>query len=280
VVCGVDQSLNMCPEDLQRCISPKTKAIIPVHMLGVPADMDAIGSIAASNSIPVIEDACEAVGARYNDKPVGTLGHLGVFSFDFGKNITTGEGGCVLTNDEELFNNSRAIHDHGHSYAKPKDRGNDPCVSQGFNFRMTEISGAIGCVQLSKLDFILDENKKRYDQLIPLGQLAGLKLRMIPQHATPSYDTFIIKTNDPHLREAIIEHLNNSGIGTKNLPGATIWHCSVNWSHLIQLKHNLAAETTHEYINSHIAIPISLLRSVNFYRDLTGSIIKICGENV
>ena len=268
VVCGVDDTLNMDPGDLKRCISDRTKAIVPVHMLGVPARMSDIQDIAKDNNIHIVEDACEAVGASYNNKYVGTLGDLGVFSFDFGKNITTGEGGCILTNDQNLYCNSRAIHDHGHAYIKPKDRGNDPCIAPGFNFRMTEISGAIGSVQLCKLEFILHENKLRYKKMLLLHELKAIKLRDIPGHATPSYDTFVLNCEDSILRDKLVHFLNDSGIGTKNLPGAIIWHCSVNWKHLIKPNNNLASQQTLDKLNTHIAIPILLEKSVEFYAEI------------
>ena len=97
VFTDIDDTLNMCPKNLESLISKETKAIIPVHMLGVPADMILINRIGKRNKIPVVEDACEAIGAKVAGKYVGGLSEFGVFSFDFGKMITTGEGGALFS---------------------------------------------------------------------------------------------------------------------------------------------------------------------------------------
>jgi 8-amino-3,8-dideoxy-alpha-D-manno-octulosonate transaminase len=114
VVVDVDDSLNMSPAALEAAITPATRAVIPVHMLGAAADMDAIGRIAARRDLKIIEDAAQAVGARFHGRYLGTLGHAGCFSFDAGKVIITGEGGMIVTNDHDTFTRARAYHDHGH----------------------------------------------------------------------------------------------------------------------------------------------------------------------
>jgi Predicted pyridoxal phosphate-dependent enzyme apparently involved in regulation of cell wall biogenesis len=161
VVIGIDDSLNMCPDLLEKNITNKTKAIMPVHMLGVPAEMKKIIEIADLHNIPVIEDACEAVGAKYDNKFVGTLCDYGIFSFDFGKNITTGEGGAILSKNANLDKLVREYHDHGHQNIENLPRGLDLASRPGFNYRMGEMNAVVGKEQLKKLDFILEENKKR-----------------------------------------------------------------------------------------------------------------------
>ena len=102
IIVNVDDTLNMNVEDLKKAITPRTKVILPVHMLGVPANIGSIMKFAKAKKIKVLEDNCESVGARFNKKYLGTIGHIGVLSFDFGKVITTGEGGMILTNDSKL----------------------------------------------------------------------------------------------------------------------------------------------------------------------------------
>ena len=104
----------MCPKDLERRMTKKTKAVIPVHMLGFSANLFEISKICKKNKIFMIEDNCEAVGAKYENKYLGTIGDAGILSFDYGKNITTGEGGAILTNNKSIFINSKEYHDHGH----------------------------------------------------------------------------------------------------------------------------------------------------------------------
>ena len=147
VIAEIDKTLNMNPADLEKK-SQKTKAIIIVHMLGVPAKLKEIKDIADKNNIPLIEDTAWGCGGFYNDIPLGTYGDIGTFSFDFAKTITTGEGGMVVFKDKELYNKAAAWHDHGHENNPNLPRWEDSRSSSGFNFRMTEMQGAIGIAQL------------------------------------------------------------------------------------------------------------------------------------
>ena len=114
VVVDIDDTFNMCPKALRESISERTRAVIVVHMMGAPAAMEEISQIAKEANICVIEDAAQAFGARYQGQAVGTIGDIGCFSFDAGKAITTGEGGMIVTSDEDLFVRCRVLHDHGH----------------------------------------------------------------------------------------------------------------------------------------------------------------------
>ena len=133
-------------------------------MMGAPAEMDEILSIAKDYGLLVIEDNAQGCGGTYRGKHLGTLGDIGAFSFDSNKNIITGEGGMIVTKDEALYNRARAYHDHGHEYNSNNiSRGEEKALLTGFNYRMTELHATIGLVQLSKLDYILErhrENKK------------------------------------------------------------------------------------------------------------------------
>jgi 8-amino-3,8-dideoxy-alpha-D-manno-octulosonate transaminase len=125
VMTNVDESLNMCAIDLRKKISSKTRAIIPVHMLGFAANIEEICSIAKKYNIPVLEDNCEAIGAHINGKALGTFGDIGVISLDFGKTITTGEGGIAHTNNPSIDKVMREYHDHGHENNPNFPRGRD-----------------------------------------------------------------------------------------------------------------------------------------------------------
>lgn len=162
VLAEIDESLTIDPEDIERKITPDTKAIMPVHMLGNPCDMDRIMEIAKRHGLYVIEDCCQACGAMYKGKRVGTIGDIGAFSLNIFKTITAGDGGAVITNDYDLYERAFGFHDQGH---KPQragvEVGNRSIV--GMNMRMNELTGAVSLAQLRKLDTILEtlRSKKR-----------------------------------------------------------------------------------------------------------------------
>lgn len=159
VFAEVDGNMLLDPEDLERCLSPRTRAIMPVHLGGKCADMQAIGAFAREHGLSVIEDAAQACGSVHRDRPAGTLGDVGCFSFQLEKNITSGEGGAVVTRDAELYRRATIYSDQGGqfwtSHAGVRDHfGTAPIV--GENLRMNEIAGAILSCQIRKLPALLD----------------------------------------------------------------------------------------------------------------------------
>ena len=154
VLCEVDESLTMDPNDVEHRITEKTKAIIPVHMLGNPADLDPIMEIAKKYGIPVLEDSCQACGAMYKGKRTGSIGDIGAFSLNCFKTISAGDGGAVVTKDEELYERAFGYHDQGH---KPNRTGVEVGKRSivGMNMRMNELTGAVALAQVRKLDNIL-----------------------------------------------------------------------------------------------------------------------------
>lgn len=154
VLCEIDESLTVDPSDIEAKITPRTKAIMPVHMLGNPCEMDAIMKIAKKNNLFVIEDCAQAFGASYHGKKLGSIGHIGVFSFNIFKTISAGDGGAVITNDENLYRRAFAFHDQGHSPLRQGvEVGKRPFI--GLDFRMTELTAAVLLAQLRKLDGII-----------------------------------------------------------------------------------------------------------------------------
>ena len=274
VITNIDDSLNMCTDSLRQKISHKTKAILPVHMLGVPADLENIMKVSAETNIPVIEDACEAIGAKYASNYVGTIGHLGVYSFDFGKNITTGEGGAILTSTGSFDQFMRSYHDHGHANRVGVPRGLDEIACAGFNYRMTEISGAIGKVQLEKLDHIIALHKERYN-ILENGVNKKFRQRTVPAFATPSYDCYVFEVNDEKAREVIIHILHQLGVGTKNLPDAMVWHCAFFWEHLTRPEDREDLVEVKEKLKNCIAVPINIKVPIKKYEEFVAAIIKL-----
>lgn len=272
VFTDIDDTLNMCPKNLQTLISKKTKAIIPVHMLGVPADMILINRIGKRNRIPVVEDACEAIGAKVAGKYVGGLSDFGVFSFDFGKMITTGEGGALFSKKKSDGKNARMYHDHGHKNIPSLPRGLDHAGLIGFNYRMTEISGAFGKVQLKKFPSILRGSKKRYHTLEKCITHKEIKFRRVNSGSEPNYDTFVISTENKKLRNKVISLLNKAGFGTKNLPDAFNWHCAYFWEHIDKNIRNKEVKSCHDRLRKCVAIPILVSRSIKDYKNIASDI--------
>lgn len=172
VLAEIDESLTIDPTKIEKLITPKTKAIVPVHMLGNPCDMDAIMAIAKKHKLVVIEDCCQAVGASYKGKRCGTMGDMGAYSLNVFKTITTGDGGFVGTSDDMLYERAFGFHDQGHKPSRMGvEVGNRSMV--GMNMRMNELSGAVAVAQGRKLDGILDTLRAKKKLL--KDQLQGIK---------------------------------------------------------------------------------------------------------
>jgi len=164
VFAEIDETLCLDPEIVKTVITPRTKAVMPVHMCGAMARIDEIQNICRQNNLILIEDACQSIGATVNGKSAGTFGHMGCFSFDPVKTITCGEGGAVVTNDKDLYLAADAYADHGHDHIG-NDRGLEGHPVLGANFRISELNAAVGLAQLKKLDFILEKQRKHKKNL-------------------------------------------------------------------------------------------------------------------
>jgi 8-amino-3,8-dideoxy-alpha-D-manno-octulosonate transaminase len=235
IIVNCDETLNMSPAELEAKITTRTKVICPVHMLGVAADLDPICAIARKAGVPVFEENCESLGARYDGAFLGTITEAGAFSFDFGKVITCGEGGMLTTNDEETYKRAREYHDHGHESNPTFPRGRDTRRMWGFNYRMTEMQGAVGIAQLRKLDMIRAANERNYKRLEKgLQGISGLGFRSIPPKCQPLYDTLIINFPTAEQTSAFVAGMVEHKLGTKNIPDAAEWHFAGYWDHMAQ----------------------------------------------
>ncbi|PJE53279.1 DegT/DnrJ/EryC1/StrS family aminotransferase [Marinomonas sp. BSi20584] len=198
------------PEDVKRKITPKTKAIMVVHLYGHPCDMDAIMAIANEHNLFVIEDCAEAFGSKYKDQYVGTFGHISTFSFFGNKTITTGEGGMVVTNDQTLY--QRCVHFKGQGLAEHRQYWHDVI---GFNYRMTNICAAIGLAQLEQADDFIA--KKRQIAEWYKDGLKDLPL-VVHQESAGCLHTYWmvnIVLEDDRQRDPLREHLADAGIETR-----------------------------------------------------------------
>jgi dTDP-4-amino-4,6-dideoxygalactose transaminase len=161
VLAEVDESLTLDPEDVARKIGPQTKAILPVHMRGAPADMDALTGLAREHELVLVEDVCQSVGASFRGRRLGTFGDAGAFSLQFNKIITTGEGGVMITGRDDLYELAIDVHDCAGSLR----RGAGLPRFAGWNFRASELQGAVARVQLTRLDGLLERMRANQRRL-------------------------------------------------------------------------------------------------------------------
>jgi len=179
VLTEVDQTFNLDPRDVEAKITPRTKAIIAVHMMGNPARLNELRAVADKHGLLLIEDCAQAFGASYKGHPIGSIGDMGIFSFNAYKTITAGDGGMVITDDDNYYQRAFAFHDQGHSPLRAGvDVGKRPFI--GLSFRLTELQAAALLGQLKKLPRILSHlraNKARFKALI--SDLPGIEFREI-----------------------------------------------------------------------------------------------------
>ena len=233
----VDLTLNMDPADLEKKITPKTKAIIPVHMMGAQARIEAIKAIADQHRIPVIEDTAQAAGGRLHGRHLGSFGAIGTFSFDAVKTMTTGEGGMCITSDEALWQRMSEYQDHGHDHVpNPGGRGGEGRPFIGFNYRMMEIQGAIGLAQLAKLDGIVAAQKKNKAFFQEAASvLPGVQFREILDEAGDSATFLTFLLPDAARTTAVNQVLRDQGVGAVRW-SENGWHYYPNWEHLLEGK--------------------------------------------
>ncbi len=180
VVVDIDDSLMIDPADVRRKVTERTKAIMPVHMLNLVCDMDALMSIADELGLFVVEDAAQAAGARYKGRVVGTIGHAGAFSFNQQKNLKSGEGGALLTDDPRVYTRAAMFHDVG-NYMRGETPISDEPLFAGYNLRMSELTSSVLRPQLARLDRMMATRRKRRQQV--LGALEGsTSVSPVPHH--------------------------------------------------------------------------------------------------
>ncbi|WP_113154462.1 DegT/DnrJ/EryC1/StrS aminotransferase family protein [Nitratireductor sp. OM-1] len=182
VIVDIDETLTMDPDDIERRITPRTRAILPVHMANMVCDMEAIMALARKHGLLVIEDACQAVGVTYRDRRVGTIGDIGAFSFNQFKNINIGEGGAVASQSDRFFARARMYHDVGELFRGHLDNYNEPSFF-GVNFKASQIQGAMLNVQLAKLDPMLKRMRRRHQVMTRI--LSGCDAFRLGPHNDP-----------------------------------------------------------------------------------------------
>ena len=236
VCCEVDATLNMDPADLERRITPRTRAVIAVHMLGTPARLREISAICDRHNLALIEDAAWGCGGSLDGRALGAWGRMGTFSFDFAKTMTTGEGGMIVFSDKRDYERAAAWHDHGHENNPAVPRWEDTRSGSGFNYRMNELQGAVGLAQLKKLDDVVRRQRTNRDALWrAIADLPGVIGRDVPAGSHETADALVFETASAQVASDTRAALVASGLSTKILPEAVTWHFAGTWSHMPEL---------------------------------------------
>lgn len=216
------QTYNIAPEEIEKKITPRTKAILPVHFTGQPCDMEAIGALAQKYHLPVIEDGAHALGASYHGKKIGSFSEMTTFSFHPVKPITTGEGGMVVTNNERLYQRLKLFRSHGitrdeaQMEGDSRDRGEGWYYEQvglGFNYRMTDFQAALGNSQMDRLDGFLARRReiaKRYQDAFAGNPRIGIPHLL--EGVESGWHLYVIRVMEKERRE-VYRGLQAAGIG-------------------------------------------------------------------
>jgi 8-amino-3,8-dideoxy-alpha-D-manno-octulosonate transaminase len=233
VLVDIDESLTLDPDAVRAAITSKTKCIMPVHMCGSMADIDALKNICDEHNLILLEDACQSIGATYKGKYVGTIGDAGTFSFDFVKTITCGEGGAVLTNNEEVYTKCDAYTDHGHDH-KGADRGADLHPFVGYNYRISELHAAIGVAQIGKLNNFLSMQRKNHALLKSiLSSIPEVTFRKIHDNEGNSCTFLTWFLPDSTTAAAVVAEMRSQNILAGNFYWFdNNWHYIRKWDHL------------------------------------------------
>ena len=236
VLVEIDDTLTLNPKAVEAAITDKTKAVMVVQMCGSMGDMDALQAICTKHNLLFVEDACQAIGATYKGKPLGGIADLGCFSFDFVKTITCGEGGAVVTNNQNFYTNADHYSDHGHDHIG-NDRGAETHPFLGYNFRISELHAAVGLAQVKRLpEFIAIQKKNHTILREALAEIPEVTFRRVPEGGEESYAflNFFLPDTDTSLKVA--ETFKVNGVDACFQYYNNNWHYLRKWDHLKDLK--------------------------------------------
>ncbi len=248
VLVDIDDTLALDPKAVEAAITPKTKAVMLVQMCGSMGRIADIQSICEKHNLLLIEDACQAIGGTYQGKPLGSIGDLGCFSFDFVKTITCGEGGAVITNNSEYYRNADQYSDHGHDHVG-NDRGAETHPFLGYNFRISELNAAVGLAQVRRLPEFLSIQKKHYSILRDaIARVPGVTFRTIPEGGVENYSFLNFFLPNQDMAQRVSEAFKENGIDACWNYYDNNWHYVRKWHHLKDAKslYPLSTEIKHE----------------------------------
>lgn len=271
VIAEVDDTLTLDPADVERKITPHTRAIMPVHMRGIPCQMEALLEISRRHGLPLIEDTAQACGGSYHGRRLGTLGDVGCFSLQHFKIITTGEGGAVITENPEIFGRATMYHDAG----RPFWEGYEGEVIPGINSRMSELAGAVGRAQLEKLDAILSRTRRAKRRMLEaIAGVPGMQLQRVPD---PDGDCGIVLIM--FLPDGAEAKRFSTALRAEGCPSGTMYHGDfpdrhiyAYWDHILEKKGYSAKDNpwTHPYYQG----------SVEYSKDMCPQTLAYLGRAV
>ena len=271
VLVDIDDTLTLDPKAVEEAITSKTKAVMVVQMCGSMGDMNALSEICDRHNLIFVEDACQAIGGTYNNKPLGSIADVGCFSFDFVKTITCGEGGAVVTNNKEYYLNADHYSDHGHDHVG-KDRGAETHPFLGYNFRISELNAAVGLAQVRRLPEFIAIQKKNYTVIREaLSKVDGVTFRRVPEGGEESYAFLNFFLPNLEIAREVSKAFKENGIDVCFHYYDNNWHYIRKWEHLKELKSlfpiskevkeglKYLETKTYEQSDAHIARNISCL---------------------
>ena len=236
VLVDIDDTLTLDPKAVEAAITPKTKAVMVVQMCGSMGHMSELKTICKSHNLRFIEDACQAIGGSYNGMHLGSIADLGCFSFDFVKTMTCGEGGAVITNNDEYEAYLDHFTDHGHDH-EGQDRGAEKHPFLGYNFRLSELNAAVGLAQIRRLKEFIAIQKKHYSILREaLAQIPEVEFRKVPDGGEESYAFLNFFMPNLEVARNVAADFKNSGIDACFHYYDNNWHYVRKWQHLKEAK--------------------------------------------
>ena len=236
VLVDIDDTLGLDAKAVEDAITSKTKVVMAVQMCGSMANMNALQAVCSKHNLLLIEDACQAIGGRYNSKPLGSIGDLGCFSFDFVKTITCGEGGAVITNNKDYYINADGFSDHGHDHFG-NDRGAESHPFLGYNFRISELHAAVGLAQIKRLPEFLAVQKKNYTVLRDaISEIPEVTFRTVPDGGEESYAFLNFFLPNLDSARKTIDNFKENGIDACWHYYDNNWHYVRKWDHLKEAK--------------------------------------------
>jgi len=251
-----NKTYGLAPEDVERRITPKTRAILPIHYGGSPCFIHELKQVAEKHNLLLIEDACESLGATVNGKKVGTFGDCAILSFCANKIITTGEGGAVVTDSEKIYEKLKLIRSHGrventNYFASSEDMD---YISLGYNFRISDITAALGIAQLKKIDKLIEMRRRNAEVLsLKLSQIAEIEVPHPPDNFFHVYQLYTIRLKDgQEQRDALSAYLTERGIMTK------VYFPPIHFSHFYknELGYNCELPTTEKLSRQVLSLPM------------------------
>jgi 8-amino-3,8-dideoxy-alpha-D-manno-octulosonate transaminase len=242
VIVEVDDTLCLDPAAVEKAITKGTRAIVPVHMRGAPAQMDAILELARRKGLPVVEDVAQSGGGSFQGKRLGSLGTLGCFSFDYYKVHASGEGGFVTTNDEWLYTRAQSWHDTAacwrpDRYGRERESGELFC---GENYRMSELQGAVALAQIRKTDVMLAGYRRAYRRIKEaIERVPSLTFRRVPDESGDTSICLILFLKDADTTRRAMHAMQAQGVPAGGIYDQKVrdWHIYAYWDHILEKKH-------------------------------------------